>query len=167
MIKRITYQSIHLIEFPIYPISSDNLEWTDGLVYLDEDILDDTNQSGKTLGHRRLQTPFLSLYRLKSMGRDYLSLLHGKTGQYYIDNLGTIFFYEKTKFAKIISRKIKDVVLKDTHVALKVLGINAIVIVPRSPRAEHKWANMIYIDSLPWKIYSFSEEKQASKRVKI
>lgn len=167
LIKRITYQSIHLIQFPIYPINSDNLDWTDGLVYLDGDILDDTNQLGKTLGQRRLQTPFMGLYTLKNMGRDYLSLLHGRTGQYYIDNLGTIFFYEKTRFAKIQPCKIIEVQLKDTYTAIKVAKVNSLVVVPRAPRQEHKWANMLFIDNLPWKIHSFSEEKDKARRIKI
>lgn len=162
-----TYRSIHLIKFPVFPIHSDNLEVTDGLVYLDNLVLDDKNQLGETLGKRRLQTPFKSLYTLKNMGRDYLSLISGKTGQYYIDNAGTIFYYEKTKFVRIESFKIKEVILNETYTAIHVYKLNNKIIVPRTPLPEYKWANLLVIDNLPWKIHSYSVEKNKARRIKI
>ncbi|MGY8867503.1 MAG: hypothetical protein ACKVJK_18030, partial [Methylophagaceae bacterium] len=61
----VTYSNLHKVEFPVFPIGSSNWTFTDGLLYLDNELLDDKNMSGKTLGARRIQTPFKSLYTLK------------------------------------------------------------------------------------------------------
>jgi len=45
------------IKFPIWVINSDNVWEQDGIVFLDNTVLDDLNQKGDTIGKRRLQTP--------------------------------------------------------------------------------------------------------------
>ena len=58
----ITYNTIHNLEFPIFLLDSGNWELADGILFLDGQVLDDRNQSGATLGARRLQSPFNDLY---------------------------------------------------------------------------------------------------------
>jgi len=53
----LTYSKLNKIKFPIYEMPSDNWSKADGLLFLDDKIVDDKNQSGDTLGLRRLQTP--------------------------------------------------------------------------------------------------------------
>ena len=50
----ITYKTIGHIAFPAFPLPSSNWEEQDGLLYLDNKLLDDKNMKGKTLGRRRL-----------------------------------------------------------------------------------------------------------------
>ena len=71
----ITFRSINTITFPVYIIGSDNWDEQDGLLFLDNKLLDDKNMPGKTLGIRRLQSPFKDLYPLKSSLGNLLGIL--------------------------------------------------------------------------------------------
>ena len=53
----IGFRGIPKITFPVFLLDSGNWEEYDGLLFLDNMILDDKNQQGKTLGARRVQTP--------------------------------------------------------------------------------------------------------------
>ena len=48
--------------FPCFVIHSDNVELIDGILWLDDQVLDDKNMSGHTLGIRRIQSPICLLY---------------------------------------------------------------------------------------------------------
>ena len=75
----ITYKTIGHVAFPAFPLPSSNWEEQDGLLYLDNKLLDDKNMKGKTLGRRRLQTPFKELFPLKAAVTDTIGLIkHGK-----------------------------------------------------------------------------------------
>ena len=50
--------------FPIFVLHSDNVELLDGILWLDDQVLDDKNMKGRSLGIRRLQSPMKSLYPL-------------------------------------------------------------------------------------------------------
>ena len=52
------------INFPIYVLSEEPEE-IDGLVLIGDQVVDDKNMSGKTIGMRRLQTPMKSIYPLR------------------------------------------------------------------------------------------------------
>ena len=56
------------INFPIYVLSEEPEE-IDGLVLIGDQVVDDKNMSGKTIGMRRLQTPMKSIYPLRYQGR--------------------------------------------------------------------------------------------------
>ena len=45
------------IDFPVFVLHTDNIELIDGILWIDNQVLDDKNMSGKTLGIRRLQSP--------------------------------------------------------------------------------------------------------------
>ena len=47
---------MHKIQYPIYIISEEPEE-IDGLLLIGDQVVDDKNMPGKTLGMRRLQTP--------------------------------------------------------------------------------------------------------------
>ena len=61
----IQYKSINKIRFPVYELPSGNWDRRDGLLFLDNQIVDDTNQQGDSLGVRRLKTPHKNLLPLK------------------------------------------------------------------------------------------------------
>ena len=42
------------IEFPVFVLHTDNIELIDGILFIDREILDDTNMTGKTLGLRKI-----------------------------------------------------------------------------------------------------------------
>ena len=49
------------INFPVFSVHTDNVEFIDGILWIDNQVLDDKNMSGDTLGKRRLQSPMKSL----------------------------------------------------------------------------------------------------------
>ncbi len=63
------------VKFPVFVLHTDNIELIDGILFIDNQILDDTNMKGSTLGLRRLQTPMKGLYQLKYMVQDISELL--------------------------------------------------------------------------------------------
>ena len=86
--------------FPIYVIHSDNVELIDGILWIDDQVLDDKNMLGTTLGRRRIQTPMKSIYPLRYMIEDEVGLMRHR-GKTFIDNHGRVFNYEKTETCKI------------------------------------------------------------------
>ena len=83
------------LKFPIFTIHTDDVVSADGLLWIENKVLDDTNMKGKTLGIRRLQSPMKSIYPLKYMIEDIPSLLIHR-GKQYIDSAGHYFVKEKT-----------------------------------------------------------------------
>ena len=63
------------IKFPVWVINSDNVWEQDGIIFIDDKVLDDRNQKGDTIGKRRLQTPLKNLFNLKSQIDDYIGLI--------------------------------------------------------------------------------------------
>jgi hypothetical protein len=61
----LTYKDNEKITYPIFPLPSSNWLKADGLVTIDGLILDDKNMDSSSLGHRRLMTPYKSLFPLK------------------------------------------------------------------------------------------------------
>ena len=75
------------INFPVFSVHTDNVEFIDGILWIDNQVLDDKNMSGDTLGKRRLQSPMKSLYPLKYMLEDEVEMIK-HSGKYYIDSNG-------------------------------------------------------------------------------
>ena len=88
--------TIEDIVFPIFVIHSENVDEIDGILWLDDQVLDDKNMSGETLGLRRIQSPMKSIYPLKYMIEDEIGLMKHR-GNTFIDNEGKVINYEKTK----------------------------------------------------------------------
>ena len=74
----ITYKHLLKLEFPIYILPHDDWSFSDGLLFLDGKVVDDTNMEGNTIGKRRLQTPFTDLFPLKSQLDSFQGLLKQK-----------------------------------------------------------------------------------------
>ena len=78
------------LKFPLFVVHTDNVELVDGLLWIEGEVLDDTNMKGDTIGKRRLQSPMKSMYPLKYMIEDIPDLLNHQ-GKHYIDNSGFFF----------------------------------------------------------------------------
>jgi len=165
MVISLTFKEIlRRIKFPVYALPSEDFYLRDGLLLLDELVVDDKNQSGDTIGKRRLQTP----HKLKKLSKTYETFLDliKENPPYLIDNEGNPFSYEKTKFATLISRKIKKKELKDTHTIVWVSEVNFPFAISRPPLGK-EWAQILYIDEHPWLLYSFSENREPNAKRKI
>ena len=93
------------IKFPVYVLSGE-AEIQDGILWCTQSdgtmgIVDDYNMKGETIGIRRIQTPYKSLYPLKYMLGDFRSLAKHR-GRFYVDTKGKYFSYSKTTKADII-----------------------------------------------------------------
>lgn len=162
----ITYKSAQKIEYPVFVLSSGNWDLIDGLLFLDEKVLDDRNMEGKTLGLRRIQTPHKDIYILKRMVSSYNGILK-QTQKYFIDNLGRPFIYEKTKFVQLKYIKIKKVEQKEVASLIWLKGHNSPFTVPRPPEVGYTWAGVLHLHGLPWVLYEYSETKLKDTRKKV
>ena len=88
------------LEFPLFVVHTDNVELIDDILWVEDQVLDDRNMKGDTIGIRRLRSPMKSMYPLKYMVDDIPSLLNHQ-GKHYIDNSG--FFFTKEKKHKVDS----------------------------------------------------------------
>lgn len=165
MVVSLTYKQIlRKVKFPVYAFPYEDFYVQDGLIIVNEEIVDDKNQPGDTLGKRRLQTPH-KLKRLTKVYEEFLDLVIENPGT-LIDNNGKIFKYEKTSFQAVKSYRIKKKELKETHTRVWLDGVNFGFIV-KSPPLGKSWAQVLHLNNRPWLLYSFSEEKQKEVKRKI
>ena len=152
--------------FPVFTVHTSDVELVDGILWIENQVLDDKNMKGDTLGKRRLQTPMKSIYPLKSMIKDIASLLRHQ-GRYYIDTSGYFFTKEKTKTAQLKYHKILRVEdnLMSSTVWLKDITFSFQV--KRPPNSKKSWAQVLYLNGLPWLIYEFLEQQVENTRRKI
>lgn len=83
---------MHKIQYPIYIISEEPEE-IDGLLLIGDQVVDDKNMPGKTLGMRRLQTPMQSKYPLRYQLDDEVAMMKHR-GKHFIDSNG-IYWYDE------------------------------------------------------------------------
>lgn len=152
--------------FPIYVIHSDNVELIDGILWLDDQVLDDKNMEGETLGQRRLQTPMKSIYPLRYMLEDEVAMMRHKR-KTFIDNEGRVFSYEKTKTVKIHYHKIRKREKKGVATVLWLKDCPFPFAEKSPPSEELTWAGVMYLEGFPWKIFNFTEERKKSTWRKI
>lgn len=150
------YKELEQLEFPVYRLPSDEIEIADGLVFIEGRLLDDRNMPGKTLGIRRLQTPYKKLFRLNKQVETVIGMMK-QTSKYFIDSKGRIFMYEKTVFCDLIYYKIKKVQQKEVCSLLWLKGITSPFTILRPPEPGMLWAGILHFGGLPWKLYEYSE----------
>lgn len=162
----IQYKSINKIRFPVYELPSGNWDRRDGLLFLDNQIVDDTNQQGDSLGVRRLKTPHKNLLPLKCQIDTFRGIVKSNH-KYFIDSYGFVFIYEKTEFCRLKYYRIKDVVPKETCSLLKLHGVKNHFTIPRPPPIDVLYAGVIHYKNLPWILYDYAETNQKSTRRKV
>jgi hypothetical protein len=148
----------------VYSLGTEDFYVRDGLLLVNDLVIDDRNQPGDTLGKRRLQTPHKKR-RLVNAYEEFLDIVK-ENPSVLIDNRGFIFSYAKTKFEKIKSVKIVRKDLQETHSRIWLRGINFAFIVKEPPLAMN-WAQVLYLNSRPWLLYGLSEGKLVDSKRKI
>ena len=91
----VTYKDVQCVTFPVFKITGSNWTYSDGLLFLENQLLDDKNMSGETLGIRRVQTPFENLYPLRNALINHIGIIK-QTTKTFIDSRGEPFIYDKT-----------------------------------------------------------------------
>jgi len=162
----ITYKTINKIQFPIYQLPSDNWHLIDGLMFIDDVLVDDRNMLGDTLGKRRLQTHRGPLLPLRKAITSLVGVIK-QNGRVFIDAKGRPFIYEKTKFCKLIYHKIKKIEGKNTASLLWVHGISFPFEIPRPPAHQYEWAGVLYMEQHPWLLYEYSQSRLKNSRKKV
>ena len=144
------------IEFPAFVVHTNNIELIDGILWVDNQVLDDRNMKGKTLGMRRIQSPMKGLYPLKYMIEDEAEMIKHQ-GKYYIDNLGSFVEKHKTTKVKLKYHKILRVE-KKTIVSMLWIKNCPFPFPLKRPLPENAyWAGVLYRQGYPWIIYDLSE----------
>lgn len=165
MVVSLTYKQIlRSVLFPVYRLQSEDFYYRDGLLLLDELVIDDRNQPGKTLGMRRLQTPH-PLKKISKIYPEFIDIVKDHP-KYMIDSNGKIFSYEKTEYHPVKCVKIKKKEIKETHTRLWLEKVNFAFIVDSPPYGK-EWAQVLYLENRPWLLYDLLEEKQKEVKRKI
>jgi len=165
MVVSLTYRQIlRSVKFPVYSLGTEDFYIRDGLLLVNDLVIDDRNQPGDTLGKRRLQTPHKKR-RLSIVYEEFLDIVK-QNPSVLIDNNGDIFSYNKTKFEKVKSIRIVRKDLEDTHSRIWLRGVNFAFIVKQPPLAMN-WAQVLHLNSRPWLLYSLSEDKLKDSNRKI
>jgi hypothetical protein len=164
-----TYATLDKVAFPVYVLPEGHLDRVDGLLLLDDRILDDNNMPGSTLGIRRLQTHTKRdqlVPLIKSM-QTVVGVIKNPAAR-YIDCNGKVFMYQRTRTIKVKYLKIKKIEPKEgTSTILWVRGINTPFTLIRPPYATMTWVGIIYLGDFPWIVYEFSESKKPDARKRI
>ena len=154
------------IDFPVFVLHTDNIELIDGILWIDNQVLDDTNMLGITLGMRRLQSPMRGLYPLKYMLTDEAEILHHQ-GKFYIDSSGFFFTKSKTTITQLKYYKIMRVEKKTIASRLWLKDCPFPFPLKRPLPENASWAGVLHRDGIPWIIYDLSEEKKKDTWRKI
>jgi len=162
----ITYNTKHIISYPVFKLPHDNWYFRDGLLFLDNQILDDTNMPGHSLGLRRVQTPHKEVFPLKRGIIDFVGIIKQQTNT-FIDYRGRPFIYEKTMFCPLKYHKIKRVDKKGEASVIWFHGVNFPTTIPRPPRDGMVWGGFLYLNGFPWMLYDYSAEKLKDSRRKV
>ena len=158
--------SIKDLIFPLFVIHTDNTEVIDGILWIEDQVLDDLNMPGETLGRRRIQSPMKSIYPLKYMIEDEIGLMKHR-GSTFIDNDGKVINYEKTRSLKLKYHKIIKREKKGIATVLWLKDVPFPFAEKSPPDIEITWAGVLYDSGIPWKIYEFSDEKKKDTWRKI
>ena len=161
----ITYKDVPRVTFPVFKIPSSNWYREDGLLFVDDRIVDDCNMYGATIGIRRMQS-HMDIMPLKKSVDTHLGLIKQKENT-YIDTAGNPFIYEKTLWCKLKYYSIRKVEQKIVACVLHLDGVKAPFTIPRPPHSDMLWAGILHLYELPWMLYEYSETKVKDSKRKV
>ena len=165
MLVDLNYKQIKKgILFPVYGLPSEEIYSKDGLLLYNNKVVDDRNQKGKTLGIRRLQTPHQK-YRIEKIYPEFLDIVR-TINKLFIDSNGVTFRYQKTRMCDIVSKRIKKKMSRETYTLLSIEGVNSLYKYSIYPYGSN-WAQILYLENLPWLLYSLSENELKTFKKKI
>jgi hypothetical protein len=162
MIK--TFKDFHTLKFPLYVLPSEDWYVIDRVLFINEQIVDERNMPGETLGLRRLQCGRKDLLPLTKAILSIPDLTHCRT-KFFIDNAGKPFIYQKTISSKLKTYRIKRVDQKETASVMWLYDWPAPITVPRPPEAEY--VRMLHYQKAPWIVYDYVRQpvKDTYRRV--
>ena len=161
----ITYKDVPRVTFPVFKIPSSNWHKEDGLLFVDDKIVDDRNMYGATLGLRRIQS-HMDLMPLKKSIDTHLGIIKQKDNT-FIDTRGMPFIYERTTWCKLKYYSIRKVEQKVIASILYLDGVKAPFTIPRPPHSDMLWAGLLHLYDLPWMLYEYSETRIKDTRRKV
>ena len=154
------------INFPVFVVHTDNVELIDGILWIDNQVLDDRNMRGDTLGKRRLQSPMKSIYPLKYMIEDEAEMIKHQ-GKYYIDSKGYFVEKHKTTSVPLKYHKILRVEKKNIVSLLWIKDCPFPFPLKRPLPENASWAGILYQNNIPWILFDLAEEKKKDTWRKI
>ena len=155
----VTWKNFAELQFPLYPLPSDNWYEADGVLFLDNQVLDEKKMPGPSLGVRRIQCGRKDLLPLKKAVLDIPELLKCKT-KFFIDRFGVPFIYQKTYNSRLKTYKIKRIDKKDTASLLWLEGTSAPFTIPRPPLNEPTYVRILHYEGEPWLLYDYVREAE-------
>lgn len=154
-----------MIKYPCYVLHEEPEE-IDGILWLEDQVVDDKNMLGETLGMRRLQTPMKSLYPLKYLIEDEVSMMKHR-GKHFVDTNGVYWYNEKTQTATLKYHKIRKVEKKDIASVIWLKDVPFPFVQARPPLKGMRWCGILYKKGIPWKIWEYCEERKKDTWRKI
>lgn len=162
----VTYKEIKKIEFPVFILPNSNWQLIDGLLLIDNQVVDDKNMPGASLGIRRLQTHFTELVPLKHSIDSLIGILK-QNSKCFIDSNGTPFIYQKTRHSALKYYKIRKIEQKEVASVLWLKDVKQAFTIPRPPPLGKTWAGVLHLGPWPWLLYEYSEERLKDTRRKV
>lgn len=152
-----TYEDFHTIAFPIYVLPNDNWWYQDKVLFIDNQVVDEKNMPGSTLGIRRLQSGRKDLLPLKKAIMDVSALIHCRT-KIFIDSKGTPFTYVKTKNSLLKTYRIKKIDRKEVASLLWLYDYPGPITIPRPPLNNPMYVRLLHVNNCPWIVYDYVRE---------
>ena len=162
----VTFKDFHNLKFPLYALPSDDWYSVDGVLFLQEQVVDEKNLPGETLGIRRLQCGRRDLLPLKKAVLDLPALISCKTKS-FIDAIGRPFIYQKEHRSKLKAYKIKRIEQKETASLLWIHEWPSPFTLPRPPLGDPQWVRFLHYGDAPWIFYDYVRQptKDTYRRV--
>ena len=162
--------NLNEINFPVYRLGTNAPSVEDNIIYYffgKMEVVDDKNLPGDTLSSRRLKIPEKEKFKLK-LAIFYIADLIKLSGPeiWFIDSSGKLFQYKKSRFCKLVSKKITNVIRCTGYSLIEVQGVLQRFICLYPPRPEEKYASLLVMDK-SYMLYGFSQECHGTTRRKI
>lgn len=159
--------------FPVYSLSK-NYEkiYTEfNILYIQTAsgtyVLDNKNMNGNTLGERRAKIENTKLYKPKKTCYSVAQLLKCKSN-IFIDNIGTVFKYKKTKYVPLKYHKILSIHYREKFgdYFLLVKDIFFPIVVNYREANTYSYAGILHTPT-GYILYELSEDKKPDTKRKI
>jgi len=164
MIK--TFKDFHNLQFPLFVLPSDDRWIQDGVLFIQNQVVDERNMPGKTLGTRRLQCGRKDLLPLNKAIMGIPDLIHART-KFFIDNYGRPFIYMKEETVKLKCYRIKRIDRKEVASLLWLYDWPSPFTIARPPSGSPEWVRFLHYKGAPWIIYDYVRQpvKDTHRRV--
>lgn len=168
------FTALQAITWPVFKLSEKEPNRKDGLVFFHTEYIDENNESSlnlklvddkslpqKTLGLRRLalqKDPKVKLHRISTAIYFLADLIKlAKATTWFIDNSGKVFQWKKYARAKLITKKIKQVLPADgIGCVLEVEGLSQRFKCLQRPQDFHQYAVFLVINQM-YILYGLSD----------